>query len=106
MNVKNEKLAAIIFHTAAQFFLQDDIKGTAIITVTGVDLSANGRHANVWVGVINTDLDEFAKRLTSLSGLLKRYISENSALNHSPGISIKLDQSQLQTQKVYKILED
>lgn len=106
MSVKNDKLSAIIFTAAAQFFSQDEIAGVGIITVTGVDLSANGRHADVWVGLINLDEQEFTRRLISLSGLLKRYIAENSALHHSPNISLKIDQSPAQTQKVYKLLQD
>ncbi|MBA3678852.1 ribosome-binding factor A [Candidatus Saccharibacteria bacterium] len=105
MNIKNQKIAAIIQASSSQFFAQREICGDSIITVTGVDVSDGSKHADVWVGLIKIDTDDFTKRIPALNGLLRHFLTQTSSFQYTPGVHIKIDTSSIDTQKVYSLLK-
>ena len=104
-NVKNQKISSIIYADCAKFFAQKEISNEGIITVTAVDVSSSGKHATVWLGLINLDPQEFSRRISGLEKLLKHYFVKNESFQYVPNLHVKLDNSADGSQKVYNLLK-
>ncbi|MDQ6887874.1 MAG: 30S ribosome-binding factor RbfA [Gemmatimonadota bacterium] len=96
-NRRSERVAERIREEAATF-LTDGVKDprvTAFVTVTGVDITPDMRHAKIFVSLLG---DEQAKNesfegLQSVTGHLRTRLAKSLRLRFAPEIEFRRDQS-------------
>lgn len=104
-NRKIEKLSSIIQNLAADYFKsQMDFK-PGIITVTGVDVSADKSYSVVWVSLFNIDEKSFSKQIEKYQKQLRKYISNNQNFRYTPVIKLNIDNSTKEILRINKLLE-
>ncbi len=88
--------------------IKDEIKDPRIgfVTVTGVEVSGDMRHAKVYLSVLG---DEKAKGdsilgLTKASGFMRSELSKRIKLRYMPELHFKIDESLDYSQKINSIL--
>lgn len=90
-------------------FLSEDVKDPRVrglVTVTGVDLTRDLRHARVYVSVMGSDEERAAtyEGLDSVAGHLRSRIGRALRLRLAPEISFKQDQSVAQAARIESLL--
>jgi ribosome-binding factor A len=64
-----------------------------MVSVTGVEVSRDLAHANVYVTALNADPKEAVKVLDNASGLLRSLIAKNIQLRTTPRLKFHYDES-------------
>lgn len=90
-------------------FLTDSAKDPRIVglvTVTGVDVTSDLRHARVFVSVMGTDEEKKAtlEGLDSLAAHLRSRIGRSLRLRLSPEIAFKLDETVARAARIESLL--
>ncbi len=96
-NRRSERVAERIREEAATF-LTDGVKDprvTAFITVTGVDITPDMRHAKIFVSLLGDDQTKSAsfEGLQSVTGQLRTRLAKTLRLRFAPEIEFRVDQS-------------
>ncbi len=103
MNFRNEKLSAKLQELAAAF-LARAASPRSLITVTGVELSSDGRHGTVLLSVYPKTEERpalgFARRQR---GDLRRYIFDHLRVGRLPELDFALDQGEAHRQRIDEI---
>jgi len=103
MNVKDERSREIIRHAAAEFF-QHESSGSALITVTRVDISEDAKRATVMLSVIPEGFEEqvleFAKRKRSD---LRTHLKKHTKLPRIPHVEVALDIGEKNRQRIEEL---
>ncbi|HBD25045.1 MAG: hypothetical protein A2566_01670 [Candidatus Zambryskibacteria bacterium RIFOXYD1_FULL_40_13] len=101
---RNEKIKEILHDLGARF-LSLNGNGSSLITVTGVNLTRDGKYATILFTVFPDSFEktalEFAKRKRSE---FKEYIKENSRLGRIPQMDFALDSGEKNRQKIDNLL--
>ncbi len=89
-----------------QFELKDPRIG--FVTVTGVDLSDNLKHARVYVGIIGSDKEkaESLHGLQSARGFVRTWLGKHLHLKYIPEVEFRLDETAERAQKISKIINE
>lgn len=103
MSIKDDRSKDIIHKAAAQFF-QEESSGTALITVTRVDLSDDARQATILLSVLPEEFEEqvlaFAERKR---GELRTHIKRTTKLPRLPYISVGIDIGEKNRQRIEEL---
>jgi ribosome-binding factor A len=77
------------------------------VTVTGVDITSDLRHAKVFVSVLGTDTEKAATfdGLDSIAGHLRSQIAKTLQLRVAPQITFKVDESVAHAARIESLLE-
>ncbi|MDO8510207.1 MAG: ribosome-binding factor A [bacterium] len=98
--VRNEKVAELLKHLAAEF-LQSESNRRSLITVTGIRLKDDLSKAAILVTVYPAEKEEaaldFIKRRVSD---LKDYVKKHSRLGRVPLLSFEIDAGEKNRQKI------
>jgi ribosome-binding factor A len=91
-------------------FLTTDVKDprvTGFVTVTGVDVTRDLRHARVYVSVMGTDVERAAtfQGLESASAHLRSRLAKTLRLRVAPEIEFRPDPSVAQAARIETLLE-
>jgi ribosome-binding factor A len=101
---RNEKIKEILHDLGARF-LSLNGNGSSLITVTDVNLTRDGKYANILFTVFPTEFEktalEFAKRKRSE---FKEFIKENSRLGRIPQMDFEIDNGEKNRQKIDDLL--
>ena len=83
-----------------------DPRLVGMITVTGVDVTRDLRHARVFVSVMGTDAERAATldALTGMAGHLRSRLARVLRLRVTPDISFKLDESVARAARIEALL--
>jgi len=84
-----------------------DPRITGLVTVTGVDITSDLRHAKVFVSVLGTDTEKAAtfEGLSSVAGHLRSQIAKTLQLRNAPQITFKVDESVAHAARIESLLE-
>lgn len=77
------------------------------MTVTGVDVTSDLRHAKVFVSVLGTETEKAAtfEGLDSIAGHLRSQIARTLQLRVAPQIAFKVDESVAHAARIESLLE-
>ena len=76
------------------------------VTLTGVDVTADLRHAKVYVSVLGDDMEETLKALGHATPFLKRELARQAGLKHTPSLRFVEDRSIRGARRVEDLLEE
>lgn len=78
-----------------------------LVTVTGVDITSDLRHAKVFVSVLGTETEKAAtfEGLNSVAGHLRSQIGKTLQLRNTPQITFKVDESVAHAARIESLLE-
>ena len=103
-----DRVAEAIREEAATFLREGakDPRLIAIVTVTGVEVTRDLRHAKVFVSMLGTDAERAASvdALASMSSHLRSRIARALRLRVAPEIAFKLDESVARAARIESLL--
>ena len=107
-NRRADRVAEAIREEAATFLREGakDPRLIALVTVTGVDVTRDLRHAKVFVSMLGTGSERASSMdaLASLTGHLRSRIARALRLRVAPEISFKLDESVARAARIETLL--
>ncbi|MDJ0766741.1 MAG: 30S ribosome-binding factor RbfA [Myxococcota bacterium] len=103
-----ERLATLIQQTVADAIatkLKDPRVG--FVTVTRVEVSRDGTHANLYVSVMGSedDKDQAMEGLQHAAGFLRTHVANTLHLRTAPELHIELDRGLEHSQRIDEILQ-
>ena len=105
---RSDRVAAAIREEVATFLAEDakDPRITGLVTVTGVDVTRDLRHAKVFVSVLGSDAEvkETFAGLASIANHLKIRIGRSLRLRVAPDIEFKADDSIARAARIETLL--
>ncbi|HEX7120794.1 MAG TPA: 30S ribosome-binding factor RbfA [Gemmatimonadaceae bacterium] len=103
-----DRVAAAIREEVASFLAEGvkDPRITGLVTVTGVDVTRDLRHARVFVSVMGSDDEKRAtmEGLASLAGHLRARLGRTMHLRMAPEIDFRLDPSIAHAARIESLL--
>jgi ribosome-binding factor A len=107
-NRRAERVAEAIREEVATFLAEDvkDPRITGLVTVTGVDVTRDLRHAKVYVSVMGSDTERAATLdgLASVATHLRSRLGRALRLRLAPEISFHLDESIARAARIESLL--
>ncbi|HWD35415.1 MAG TPA: 30S ribosome-binding factor RbfA [Casimicrobiaceae bacterium] len=107
-NRRAERVAEAIREEVATFLAEDakDPRITGLVTVTGVDVTRDLRHAKVYVSVMGSDVERAATfdGLASVATHLRSRVGRALRLRLAPEISFHLDDSLARAARIESLL--
>jgi ribosome-binding factor A len=108
-NRRPDRVAEAIREEVAMFLAEDakDPRIVGLVTVTGVDVTRDLRHAKVFVSVMGSDTERRATLdgLDSVAGHLRSRIGRALRLRVAPEIAFRLDESVSRAARIEELLE-
>lgn len=105
---RSDRVAEAIREEVATFLAGSvkDPRVQGLVTVTGVDLTHDLRHARIFVSVLGTDAERAATfdGLASVAGHLRSRVGRSLRLRLAPEISFKEDQSIAHAARIESLL--
>lgn len=107
-NRRADRVAEAIRVEIATFFGEGakDPRLVGMITVTGVDVTKDLRHAKVFVSVMGTDVERAAtlEALEGMGGHLRSRLARVLSLRVAPSLSFKVDESVARAARIEELL--
>ena len=106
---RNQRLSELIRHELAGLIRDDvDEARTALVTITGVTLSADFRRAKVHVSIFpeGADRDGIIAALHRRRGRLKGDLGRAIRIRHIPDLEFALDRSAEQSARIDELLRE
>jgi ribosome-binding factor A len=104
-----DRVSEAIRETVAMFLAEGvkDPRVTGLVTVTGVDVTRDLRHARVHVSVLGTDTEkkETMEGLASVAGYLRAKLGRTLRLRVTPELEFKYDDSIAHAARIDSLLE-
>src|SRR5689334_16742495 len=105
---RSDRVAAAIRQEVATFLTEHakDPRLTGLVTVTGVDVTRDLRHAKVFVSVMGSETDRASTfdALASIAGHLRSRIGKALRLRLAPEISFRQDESVAHAARIEDLL--
>jgi ribosome-binding factor A len=105
---RSDRVAEAIREEVATFLAEGvkDPRVTGLVTVTGVDVTRDLRHAKVFVSVMGTDSERAATMdgLQSVAGHLRSRIGRSLRLRLAPEIDFRADESIARAARIETLL--
>jgi ribosome-binding factor A len=97
MATRRQRKVAELLHEEISQLIQSGVRDPRLgfVTVTGVDVNADLRHAKVYVTVLGDDIDTQStlEGLASASGYFRHQLKQTLSLRYIPELKFKLDTS-------------
>ena len=110
MNRRPDRVAEAIREEIATFLHEQakDPRLTGLVTVTGVEVSRDLRHAKVFVSILGSDAERKStfEGLDSLSGHLRSRVGRSLRLRLAPEIEFRADESVARAARIETLLEE
>lgn len=107
MSTRTERLSDLVRDEISRLLLRE-IKDPRIgfVTITGVAVSPDLRHARVFVSVLGEEATREASLLAlrSASGFIQRALFRNLRLKHSPAVTFHFDDSMERGERIERVL--
>ena len=107
-NRRPDRVAEAIREEVAMFLAEGvkDPRVVGLVTVTGVDVTRDLRHAKVYVSILGSDSERAATLdgLASVAGHLRSRIGRALRLRLAPEVSFKLDESIARAARIESLL--
>ena len=105
---RSDRVAAAIRQEVATFLAEHakDPRITGLVTVTGVDVTRDLRHAKVFVSVMGSDTDRASTfdGLASIAGYLRSRVGRALRLRLAPEISFRPDETVARAARIEDLL--
>jgi ribosome-binding factor A len=105
---RSDRVAEAIREEIAMFLAEGvkDPRVTGLVTVTGVDMTRDLRHAKVFVSVMGTDTDRAAtlEGLASVAGYLRSRLARSLSLRVAPEVHFVPDESIARAARIETLL--
>ena len=105
---RSDRVAEAIREEIAMFLAEGvkDPRVTALVTVTGVDLTRDLRHAKVFVSVMGTDAERASTMdgLASVAGHLRSRLARQLRLRVAPEVHFTADESVARAARIETLL--
>ena len=105
---RSDRVAEAIREEIAMFLAEGvkDPRVTGLVTVTGVDMTRDLRHAKVFVSVMGTDTDRTAtlEGLASVAGFLRSRLARSLSLRVAPEVHFVPDESVARAARIETLL--
>ena len=109
MNRRPDRVAEAIREAVAMFLAEGvkDPRVTGLVTVTGVDVTRDLRHARVHVSILGTEAEkkETMEGLASVAGHLRARLGRTLRLRSTPELDFKYDASIAHAARIDSLLE-
>ena len=94
MQHRNQRLADRVREEIARL-IREEVRDPRVgfVTVTGVDLSPDLRHANVFVSILGENQDESLRALRRAAPFLRRGVAQHAGLRFTPELRFEIDES-------------
>ncbi len=103
-----DRVAEAIREDVARFIAEGvkDPRVTGLVTVTGVDVTRDLRHARIFVSIMGTDEEKTAtlEGLRSLAAHLRRRVGRSLRLRIAPELDVVLDPSVARAARIETLL--
>jgi ribosome-binding factor A len=88
--------------------IREDLRDPRVgfVTLTGVEVSKDLRHAKVFISVLGDSLEETLAALTHATPFLKRELGRRAGLKHTPGLRFVEDRSIRGARRVEDLLDE
>lgn len=105
---RSDRVAAAIREEVANFLAEGvkDPRVTALVTVTGVEMTRDLRHAKVFVSIMGEDSQRAStiEGLTSVQGFLRSRLARSLSLRVAPEIQFVMDESVARAARIETLL--
>jgi ribosome-binding factor A len=105
---RSDRVAEAIREEIAMFLAEGvkDPRVTGLVTVTGVDMTRDLRHAKVFVSVMGTETDRSAtlEGLSSVAGFLRSRLARSLSLRVAPEVHFVPDESIARAARIETLL--
>jgi len=105
---RSDRVAEAIREEIAMFLAEGvkDPRVTGLVTVTGVDMTRDLRHAKVFVSVMGTETDRSAtlEGLSSVAGFLRSRLARSLSLRVAPEVHFVPDESVARAARIETLL--
>lgn len=109
MSERTRKVASQIQKVAAQVLASGLETLSGYVTVTGVDVSPDIKHATVWVDTLpafRNSAEEVFERVLQFQGQIQRELAKASQSKFTSKVHLQRDIGQEHAEKISKILQD
>lgn len=107
MTTRQEKVNSLIQREIAGYLQEEAYEGiTGIVTITGVETTADLEHAQVFYSVVNQDPAEVEKILQSHIYQLQGRLTRQLQMRKVPRVKFLLDESGEYAAQIGKIIKD
>ena len=105
---RSDRVAAAIREEVANFLAEGvkDPRVTALVTVTGVEMTRDLRHAKVFVSIMGEDSQRAStiEGLTSVQGFLRSRLARSLSLRVAPEVQFVIDESVARAARIETLL--
>ena len=105
---RSDRVAAAIREEVANFLAEGvkDPRVTGLVTVTGVEMTRDLRHAKVFVSIMGEDSQRAStiEGLTSVQGFLRSRLARSLSLRVAPEIQFVMDESVARAARIETLL--
>ena len=105
---RSDRVAAAIREEVANFLAEGvkDPRVTALVTVTGVEMTRDLRHAKVFVSIMGEESQRAStiEGLTSVQGFLRSRLARSLSLRVAPEVQFVMDESVARAARIETLL--
>jgi len=105
---RSDRVAAAIREEVANFLAEGvkDPRVTALVTVTGVEMTRDLRHAKIFVSIMGEDSQRAStiEGLTSVQGFLRSRLARSLSLRVAPEVQFVMDESVARAARIETLL--
>ena len=105
---RTDRVAEAIREEVATFLHEDakDPRIVGLVTVTGVELTSDLRHAKIFVSILGSDAERAAtlEGLESLAGHLRSHLGRVLRLRSAPELAFRMDESVARAARIETLL--
>lgn len=101
---RNEKITGMIRELAA-LYIEREGGNTSLITVTGVMLTPDNKHATILISVLPREKEKAAYGFIKRNlGEMRKYMASRMKINPIPYLDVKIDEGEKNRQKIDELL--
>lgn len=104
MSKRTEQMESVVQHTVATS-LREHLSTHAVVTVTGVEVPPDLKHATVWVSVLGGDEDEIMQQVQDVRRDVQGDVNAQMKSKFTPRLEFKLDKGGEYADHINRVLK-
>ncbi len=104
MNIRQEKLSALLHGYAAEFF-EEFANEKNLITVVSCDAAPDGKSVTVWLTVHGPDKEVLETAVLRKASALRKYMASKLKNRYVPFVRVEIDTGNEQAHYLTKLIE-
>lgn len=90
MSKRTDQIGSVVQHTVATS-LREHLSTSAVVTVTGVEVSPDLKHGIIWISVLGADEEETLKQILEVKRYIQSDVNKQMKSKFTPRLQYKLD---------------